>query len=139
MFISTSVIFIFLNLRKKGSVVYHYDRFLHFLNSFLGPLDFQNLKSLEHIAKFVDSKNASSHACHGSRSFYGYCTFGVGDLPYLINRKELFAFRFRWDIDRLVLQCMEQMIYQRSKEQFMYPKDYALSFYKHLEIVKHQL
>lgn len=107
--------------------------------SYTGPLDYQNLKSLEQIAKFVDSKNASSHACHGSRSFHGYCTFGVGDLPYLINRKELFAFRFRWDIDRLVLQCMEQMIYQRSKEQFMYPKDYDLSFYKHLEIVKHQL
>lgn len=129
------------SLKKKTD----YQRFITItcayfcLNSILGPLDYQNLKSLEHIAKFVDSKNASSHACHGSRSFHGYCTFGVGDLPYLINRKELFAFRFRWDIDRLVLQCMEQMIYQRSKEQFMYPKDYDLSFYKHLEIVKHQL
>ncbi|XP_061193887.1 beta-1,3-galactosyl-O-glycosyl-glycoprotein beta-1,6-N-acetylglucosaminyltransferase-like [Saccostrea echinata] len=107
--------------------------------SYRGPTDLPHLSNQAHIAKFVDAKNSSGHACHGSRSAQGYCTFGVGDLPYLVNRKELFAYRFRWDTDRLVLQCLEQMIYQRSKEQFMYPKDYDLSFYKHLDIVLHQI
>jgi hypothetical protein len=87
----------------------------------------------------VDGKNASTHACHGSRSFQGYCTFGIGDLPYLINRKELFAYRFRFDTDDIVLQCMEQWIYQQSKKQFMYPQDFELSFYRNLDIVMNKI
>ena len=50
--------------------------------------------------------------CHGKR-VSGICIFGVGDLPLLSSRPELFANKFYIDYEPLALDCMEQLHYRR--------------------------
>ena len=44
----------------------------------------------------------------------GVCIFAVGDLPHLVTRKELFCNKFHLDYSHLALECMEELINNRS-------------------------
>ena len=43
------------------------------------------------------------------------CIFGVGDMPWLFNRPELFANKFHKDYQWLTYDCMEELIYNRTQ------------------------
>ena len=46
------------------------------------------------------------------------CHFGVGDLPLLASRDELFANKFDYDYQPLAYDCMEELLYNRTKLEF---------------------
>jgi len=50
--------------------------------------------------------------CHGKRISM-VCVFGVGDLPQLAKRPELFANKFYIDYEPLAFDCIEQLHYWR--------------------------
>jgi hypothetical protein len=54
--------------------------------------------------------------CHGQR-VRNVCVFGVGDLPLLASRPELFANKFYIDYEPLALDCIEELHYNRTREE----------------------
>jgi hypothetical protein len=72
-----------------------------------------NDDSYPFLARF---KNWGSWPCHGkiSRSI---CIFGVGDLPLLAERRELFANKFHADYMPLAYDCLEQLHYDRVRRE----------------------
>jgi len=47
------------------------------------------------------------------------CIFGVGDLPLIASRPELFANKFYIDYQPLVFDCIEQLHYQRLHDEVL--------------------
>jgi len=47
------------------------------------------------------------------------CIFGVGDLPLLASRPELFANKFYIDYEPLAFDCIEQLHYQRLRDEVL--------------------
>ncbi|UJR15577.1 hypothetical protein I4U23_002515 [Adineta vaga] len=58
--------------------------------------------------------NWGEYRCHG-RFVRGVCVFGTGDLPLLANRHEFIANKFNLNIDPLAYQCLEEVLFNRSK------------------------
>ena len=54
--------------------------------------------------------------CHGKRVSM-VCIFGVGDLAMLASRPELFANKFYIDYEPLAFDCIEQLHYQRLRDE----------------------
>jgi hypothetical protein len=70
----------------------------------------------------------------GEQHCYGHvqrcvCVFGVGDLPSLLNRYELFANKFQLKTDPIAHQCQEQLILTRSRGDL--PLNNA-TYYRHM-------
>ena len=76
-------------------------------------------------ARFV---NWGEQHCYGQVQ-RGVCVFGVGDLPALLNRYELFANKFQLKTDPIAYQCQEQLILTRSRGDL--PLTNA-SYYRHM-------
>ena len=51
--------------------------------------------------------------CHG-KWVREICIFGIGDLPWLQRRPELFANKFHSSFEWLAYDCMEQLIFNRT-------------------------
>jgi hypothetical protein len=49
------------------------------------------------------------------------CIFGVGDLPWLYRRPELFVNKFYADFEPLAYDCMEELIYNRTVRPHLKP------------------
>ncbi|KAK3085148.1 hypothetical protein FSP39_025100 [Pinctada imbricata] len=62
--------------------------------------------------------------CHGLY-VRGVCTFGIGDLPWLINRPNLFANKFNVHMDRVVMDCLEDLNRNRTNN----PDIYSLNWF----------
>jgi len=71
--------------------------------------------------------NWGEERCHG-RSVRGVCVFGVGDLPLLLRRRELFANKFYEDYQPVTLDCLEAWL--RHKE--LCPPTDDLEYYRQL-------
>jgi hypothetical protein len=55
----------------------------------------------------------NGESCRG-RWVREICIFGVGDLPWLYRRPELFVNKFYADFEPLAYDCMEELIYNRT-------------------------
>ena len=62
----------------------------------------------------------------------GVCVFGLGDLPVLASRKELFANKFELDCHPFALYCLEEWI--NAKDMSDVPVD--LLYYRKLPFVR---
>ena len=47
------------------------------------------------------------------------CVFGIGDLPLLASRAELFANKFHLDYQPLALDCIEELHYRRLRDEII--------------------
>ena len=45
-----------------------------------------------------------------------HCTYGVGDLPLLVTRPELFANRFQIDFEPATLDCIEEWHFHKTHD-----------------------
>ena len=70
--------------------------------------------------------------CHG---FWrrGVCIFGVGDLPQLLERHELFANKFYFEREHLTLLCLNEYIEFKA---FCKEPDQFYDFYRALPFVR---
>ncbi|KAK3601140.1 hypothetical protein CHS0354_019133 [Potamilus streckersoni] len=76
--------------------------------------------------------------CRGMRVRY-ICVFGVGDLPLLYSRPELFANKFYWNYQRFALDCMEELMYNRTRDEFLGKLTFDPTFYRNLGFVKNKI
>ena len=88
------------------------------------------------LARF---KNWGQWPCKG-KMVNSHCTYGVGDLPLLFNRSELFANRFQIDFEPATLDCMEELLYNRTRDE----KDgraraLNISYYAGMDYVKNHV
>ena len=65
--------------------------------------------------------------------------FGVGDLPLLSTRKELFANKFILEYQPLAYDCLEELYYNNTKETIRGLRSIDLEFYRNLDIVNNHL
>ena len=73
--------------------------------------------------------------CHGKR-VRRVCIFGIGDLPLLADRPELFANKFHLDFEPTALDCLEQLHYNRTLDEAVGTTTFNVSFYTELAYVK---
>jgi hypothetical protein len=71
------------------------------------------------------------HPCRG-QWVRSVCVFGVGDLPTLVRRPELFANKFFWWYQPIALDCLDQWL--RHKEACP-PVDDDLEYYRQLPFI----
>ena len=71
--------------------------------------------------------------CHG-KWVRNICIFGVGDLPWLRDRPELFANKFHSDFEDIVYDCMEDIIFNRTLDGRN--RQFDLSYYERLPFVR---
>jgi hypothetical protein len=61
---------------------------------------------------------AFNFPCHGRRVRI-LCVYGIGDLPMLSTRRELFVNKLHLDYEPLTLDCLEQLHYERVRDQLL--------------------
>lgn len=67
------------------------------------------------------------------------CIFGVGDLKLLANRKELFANKFYIDYHPLVYDCLEEIHFNKTRDEVYGRMLFDTSFYSSLDIVRNHV
>ncbi|KAJ8318660.1 hypothetical protein KUTeg_003751 [Tegillarca granosa] len=68
--------------------------------------------------------------CHG-KFVRSVCIFGVGDLPELASKKELFANKFYLDYQPLALDCLEEWLFNKT----LNPMPFETFYYSQLPFV----
>ena len=67
------------------------------------------------------------------------CIPGVADLPVLGVRPELFLNKLYWDYNHYVLDCLEELIYNRTVDGFYDKWNVITSGYENLYFVKNAI
>ncbi|XP_041372655.1 beta-1,3-galactosyl-O-glycosyl-glycoprotein beta-1,6-N-acetylglucosaminyltransferase-like [Gigantopelta aegis] len=83
-----------------------------------------------YLARFV---NWGTLPCAG-KTVRAVCVFGIGDLPLLVNRKELFANKFHFDFQPYALDCVEEWHYNRTRDEYSGILRFDDSYYRQLDL-----
>ncbi|OWF51496.1 beta-1,3-galactosyl-O-glycosyl-glycoprotein beta-1,6-N-acetylglucosaminyltransferase-like [Mizuhopecten yessoensis] len=83
-------------------------------------------------------KNWGTQPCAG-RMVRSICIFGIGDLPVLSKRKELFANKFYMNYQTFTFDCMEELIYNRTKDGYFKKMDVNTTYYENLQFLKNRI
>lgn len=67
------------------------------------------------------------------------CVFGVGDLPLLASRPELFANKFHINYQPLALDCMEERHYNLTRLELQGKRELRLETYQKLAFVQNHV
>jgi len=103
---------------------------------FLGPLDVADSYAPEPIIRakhWIDLYN--DRQCHGKEQ-RGICVYGVGDLPWLNTRRQLFANKFQLTYEYFALDCLEERHRNRTMSRTV-AADFDAQFYANLPTVKY--
>ncbi|XP_033759263.1 LOW QUALITY PROTEIN: beta-1,3-galactosyl-O-glycosyl-glycoprotein beta-1,6-N-acetylglucosaminyltransferase-like [Pecten maximus] len=60
----------------------------------------------------------SEFYCHG-KFIHGLCVFGVRDLPLIVSRPELFVNKFYRYFHPVVMDCMEELLFNRTRNDYL--------------------
>ncbi|XP_045168989.2 N-acetyllactosaminide beta-1,6-N-acetylglucosaminyl-transferase-like isoform X2 [Mercenaria mercenaria] len=108
---------------------------LGIIGSFLGEAEEYPLKPyfLRHVIWFPGSR-----VCYG-KVVREVCILGVRDLHRAYNSIELFANKFYLDFEHIALDCLEELLYERTWKEYIEDIPIDTSYYKHLHYAKMQL
>ena len=67
------------------------------------------------------------------------CIHAIGDLPRLFDRKELFFNKFHLTYNPLALDCLEELILNRTRDEVFGHRIFNDSYYKGLDFVKNRV
>ena len=102
----------------------------------LGPAETDKYRN-QFIARFKNwGDGPFNWPCRGKR-VRSVCILGIGDLPLLVSRPELFANKFHLDFEPTALNCLEQLHYNRMHDEAVGIETFNVSFYTELSYVKH--
>ncbi|XP_045206284.1 beta-1,3-galactosyl-O-glycosyl-glycoprotein beta-1,6-N-acetylglucosaminyltransferase-like [Mercenaria mercenaria] len=76
--------------------------------------------------------------CKGMR-VRGMCVFGHGDLARLAKRRELFANKFYLTYQPFVFGCLEEMIFNRTRQQYLGKRKFEAEWYKSLGFISNKV
>ncbi|XP_067660711.1 beta-1,3-galactosyl-O-glycosyl-glycoprotein beta-1,6-N-acetylglucosaminyltransferase-like [Haliotis asinina] len=109
--------------------------------SFIGEDYATDYDNKPYIARFKNwGPNAPERSfawpCHGKR-VREICIFGVGDLPLLTTRRELFANKFYINYQSQTLDCLEEWLSERTREEQESRVHLNVTFYEHMPNLKY--
>ncbi|XP_074659086.1 beta-1,3-galactosyl-O-glycosyl-glycoprotein beta-1,6-N-acetylglucosaminyltransferase-like [Tubulanus polymorphus] len=93
---------------------------------------------LPFLARYKIWRMGPVHPCAGDSWRNGICVFTAGDLPTLSRRPELFANKFEPSKSPVGFDCLEELYFNRTREQFLdglSASTIDLSYYKSLAYV----
>ena len=74
-----------------------------------------------------------------SKFVRGVCIIGVGELHLLVKARQLFANKFYLDFEPYALDCMEEWLYNRTRDEYLGVSDFDNSFYKKADFVVNKI
>ena len=108
-------------------------------NPHLGvPGSYKSIPETDNVTKpfLARFKNWGAWPCHGKRVRM-ICVFGVGDLPLLTTRRELFANKFHFDFHRRAYDWLEE--WHKNKTINNIVDDDLINWYSQLGFVKNKI
>ncbi|BFZ13672.1 hypothetical protein BsWGS_16711 [Bradybaena similaris] len=84
-------------------------------------------------------KNWGSFKCDGGVYVRAICILTLGDLPLLGKAKHYFANKFYLSEDRVVVGCLEEKIFNDTRDEYMGVKTFDTSYYANLSFVKNKV
>ncbi|XP_053400631.1 N-acetyllactosaminide beta-1,6-N-acetylglucosaminyl-transferase-like [Mercenaria mercenaria] len=89
-----------------------------------------------YLARFKNRYKSKIHEwiCHG-KWVRGMCIFAIKDLPLLSTRKELFANKFHLEEQPLTYGCLEELIFNRTRDEYQGQRTFDTSWYSNLGFV----
>ncbi|XP_045169948.2 beta-1,3-galactosyl-O-glycosyl-glycoprotein beta-1,6-N-acetylglucosaminyltransferase-like [Mercenaria mercenaria] len=109
---------------------------LRIKGSFLGEAEQYPLKPF--FLRHVIWQFRGGRSCSG-KFVREVCILGVGDLHRAYNSIELFANKFYLDFEHIALDCLEELLYERTWKEYIEDIPIDTSYYKHLHYAKMQL
>ena len=76
--------------------------------------------------------------CAG-RIAHHLCIFGIRELPLLASRHEMFANKFHWDFEPLGYRCMEELHYNRTRQELEGRRVFSSRLYRSMDYVKYHV
>ncbi|BFZ25620.1 hypothetical protein BsWGS_28659 [Bradybaena similaris] len=95
-------------------------------------------KTRPFIARYKIRQWMDNASCAGEY-LRGVCILTTGDLPRLGKAHEMFANKFFLHQDRLVIGCLEEKIFNDTRDEFTGAKTFDTSYYSQLDFVKYQV
>lgn len=112
---------------------------LRIRGSYLGYPETDTTEIKPFLSRFKNWGNGNSNwPCHGKRVRM-ICNFGAGDLPLLSTRRELFANKFDWVYERFARDCMEELHFNRTRDEYLGKMSFDTRYYKELGFVKNKV
>lgn len=91
------------------------------------------------VSRFKNWGNGNYNwPCHGRRVRL-ICNFGAGDLPLISTRPELFANKFDWNYERFARDCMEELHFNKTRDEYLGKMSFDTRFYRDLGFVKNKV
>uniref|UniRef100_A0A0B7AQP9 Beta-1,3-galactosyl-O-glycosyl-glycoprotein beta-1,6-N-acetylglucosaminyltransferase n=1 Tax=Arion vulgaris TaxID=1028688 RepID=A0A0B7AQP9_9EUPU len=84
-------------------------------------------------------KNWGSSNCASGVYVRGICILSLGDLPSLGNARHYFANKFYLSQDRVVIGCLEEKIFNDTRDEYLGVKTFDTTFYANLGFVKNKV
>ncbi|KAK3764643.1 hypothetical protein RRG08_001156 [Elysia crispata] len=95
--------------------------------------------NLEQNVGFNRYKQWWGHNCYANRVTRGICIISAGDLPRLGEAPKLFANKFYLHQDRVVIGCLEEKLFNNTRDEFLGVKTFNTTFYETQDFVIHQV
>ncbi|XP_059151070.1 beta-1,3-galactosyl-O-glycosyl-glycoprotein beta-1,6-N-acetylglucosaminyltransferase-like [Physella acuta] len=83
-------------------------------------------------------QNINNKTCAG-QFVRDICILTIGDLPSLTQSMQLFANKFFQDVDSLVIGCLEEKLFNETRDEYLGLKTFDASGYKKLRAVLNQV
>lgn len=113
----------------------HNNPHLNISGSYKGEPETNN-NTNPHLARFKNWE--SDWPCQG-KGVRNICVFGVGDLPYLATREELFANKFIQDFQPATLGCLEELLRNRTWEETLGTLGFKTTYYRTRDFVTNKV
>ena len=88
------------------------------------------------LSRFKNWQDAPNALPCSGKYVRSICIFGIEDLPLLARRPEFFANKFHFDYQRQALLCMDELIYNRTRDEYAQRLDFDTQYYKNLKHIK---
>ncbi|XP_061192206.1 beta-1,3-galactosyl-O-glycosyl-glycoprotein beta-1,6-N-acetylglucosaminyltransferase-like [Saccostrea echinata] len=104
--------------------------------SFKGQVETDYSVKKPFLSRFKSWSGAPNYwPCHGY-FVRGICIFGLGDLPLLARRPEFFANKFHIDHEPHTLLCLDQLLFNRTRDEYSGRLQFETDYYENLEYIK---
>ncbi|XP_062570789.1 beta-1,3-galactosyl-O-glycosyl-glycoprotein beta-1,6-N-acetylglucosaminyltransferase-like [Saccostrea cucullata] len=104
--------------------------------SFKGDIETDFAVKKPFLSRFKNWVNAPNPLPCLGKYVRSICIFGLGDLPQLARRPEFFANKFHIDYKPHVIHCMDQLIFNRTRDELYKNLKFRTTFYENIESIK---
>ncbi|BFZ09659.1 hypothetical protein BsWGS_12698 [Bradybaena similaris] len=91
------------------------------------------------LSRYKIWNTTDDYFCYANRWMRYICILTTGDLPIMIRSVQLFANKFFLNEDRIVISCLEEWLYNSTRDSFLNIRHLDVSYYRNLDFVLNQI